>query len=127
MVQEILLVEDEDSLNRGISLKLSKEGYQVYSAATIKEGMELFKKNKIDLIICDIGLPDGSGIDFCREIRNKNSHILFLFLTALDIEMDIVNGYDAGADDYITKPFSLMILISKVNAMMRRTVKKRNK
>jgi two-component system response regulator VicR len=121
MQQHILLVEDEDSLNRGISLKLSKEGYLVHSAFSVREATLLFEAHPIELIICDVGLPDGSGIDFCRRIREQGNKVLFLFLTALDTELDIVNGYDAGADDYITKPFSLMVFTSKVNAMMRRT------
>ena len=75
------------------------------------------------MIISDISLPDGDGISFCREIR-KTSNVYLIFLTALNQEVDIVNGYDYGADDYITKPFSLMILLSKVNALMRRVEKK---
>lgn len=119
MTQEILLVEDEASLNRGISLKLSKEGYKVHSADCIREARRIFREQNVSLIICDIGLPDGSGLDFCAEIRRESS-VLFLFLTALDTEIDMVSGYEAGADDYITKPFSLMVLISKVNAIMKR-------
>lgn len=119
MTREILLVEDEASLNRAISLKLQKEGYTVHSADCIGAARPLFQKNNISLIICDIGLPDGSGLDFCAEIR-RISNVLFLFLTALDTEIDMVNGYEAGADDYIAKPFSLMVLISKVNAIMKR-------
>lgn len=119
MNQEVLLVEDDASLNRGISLKLSREGYTVHSADCIQKARTLFGENNIALIICDIGLPDGSGLDFCTEIRKKSS-VLFLFLTALDTEIDMVSGYEAGADDYITKPFSLMVLISKVHAIMKR-------
>lgn len=122
MTKEILLVEDEESINRGISLKLTKEGYKVYSAETIEKATEIFDlyQNTLSLIICDVGLPDGSGFEFCQKVRNK-SDVLFLFLTALDTEIDIISGYDMGADDYITKPFSLMVLISKVNALVRRT------
>lgn len=126
MTQEILLVEDDASLNRGISLKLSKEGYTVRSADCIRNARQLFRKNPISLIICDIGLPDGSGLDFCAEIR-RESNVLFLFLTAMDTEIDMVSGYEAGADDYITKPFSLMVLISKVNAIMKRYPKEQKK
>lgn len=121
MVSEILLVEDDDSLNRAISLKLSKEGYNVHCASNIKEAYELFELHNVTLIICDICLPDGNGLDFCRNIR-KNSIAIFLFLTAMDSEADIINGYECGADDYITKPFSLSILVSKVNAIMKRYV-----
>lgn len=120
MKNTILLVEDEETLSRGISLKLTKEGYQVQVAGNIKKAWELFNQQQFALIICDIGLPDGSGLDFCRKVREK-SQVLFLFLTALDTELDIVNGYDAGCDDYLTKPFSLLVLISKVGAMMRRS------
>lgn len=119
MNQEILLVEDDASLNRGISLKLSKEGYTVHSADCLRRARQLFRENSVSLIICDIGLPDGSGLDFCTEIRRESS-VLFLFLTAMDTEIDMICGYEAGADDYITKPFSLMVLISKVNAIMKR-------
>lgn len=85
-MKNILLIEDEDNLNRGISLKLQKEGYTVFSAATVAEGLSLFQANTIDLVICDIGLPDGSGLDLCASIRQK-SDVLFLFLTALDTEV----------------------------------------
>lgn len=118
-MNQILLLEDEENLNRGISLKLEREGYQVLSATGIEQGMQMFKANKVDLIICDIMLGDGSGLDFCREIR-KISHVHFIFLTAMDQEMDVVMGYESGADDYMVKPFSLAILISKVNAIFKR-------
>ena len=121
-MKRILLLEDDRALNRGISLKLEKEGYEVLSAFSVKEAEEQFQKGKLDLIISDITLPDGNGMDFCREVR-KRSDVYIIFLTALDQEVDIVNGYDCGADDYITKPFSLLVLISKVNACMRRTEK----
>ena len=115
----ILLLEDDKSLNRGISFKLKKEGYNVCTAFNIKEAKDVFENNKVDLIISDVGLPDGSGFDFCEEIR-KISNVHIKMLTALDQEIEIVAGYDIGADDYITKPFSLIVLISKVNAFMRR-------
>ena len=116
---KILLLEDDESLRRGISLKLEKEGYEVLSAGGISEAERLFEENDIVLIISDIAVTDGNGLEFCRDVRKK-SRVYIIFLTALDQEVDIVNGYDAGADDYITKPFSLMVLISKVNALMRR-------
>ena len=115
-MQKILLLEDDRNLNRGISLKLEKEGYQVFSAFSAKE---LFDAAGPDLIISDVNLPDKSGLDFCREIRKK-SQVYLIFLTALDSEVDMVNAYDLGADDYITKPFSLLVLVSKVHALMRR-------
>lgn len=118
-MQEILLVEDNESLNRGITLSLQNAGYQVSSAFTLSQGREFWQNKEFSLVICDITLPDGSGLDLGREVRESSSTYL-LYLTALDGESDIVNGYAAGADDYITKPFSLMVLVSKVQALMRR-------
>lgn len=115
----ILLLEDDENLNRGISLKLSKEGYEIVSAYSIKEAEKLFAEHAVDMVISDITLPDGNGLDFGKRVR-KQSDVYLLYLTALDQEIDIVNGYDTGADDYITKPFSVQILTSKVNALMRR-------
>lgn len=119
MMRTILLLEDDENLNRGISLKLKKEGYHVLSAYTIREAKVLFEREDIDLIISDITLPDGNGLDFGKDVREK-SNVYFIYLTAMDQEIDIVNGYDMGADDYITKPFSVNVLISKVNALIRR-------
>ena len=119
MMQEILLVEDDKALNRGITLTLQKAGYKVTSAFTLSEAEACFDTNKFALVISDITLPDGSGLEFGRKVRQAGNTYL-IYLTALDTEADIVNGYDTGADDYITKPFSLMVLVSKVNALMRR-------
>ncbi|MBM6686510.1 response regulator transcription factor [Faecalicatena contorta] len=118
-MKSILLVEDDKSLNQGITLKLKKEGYRVSSAFSLEEAEELFASAAWDLLICDVGLPDGSGLDFCRRVRQV-SDVFILFLTALDSEIDMVTAYDLGADDYMTKPFSLMVLVSKVHAFMRR-------
>lgn len=118
--REILLIEDDDSLNRAVGLKLVKEGYTVYAASSVKEAERLYQAHAVSVIICDIGLPDGSGLDFCMAVRQNSGKVLFLFLTALDTEADMLNGYEAGADDYITKPFSMAVLVSKVNAMMKR-------
>lgn len=118
-MQKILLLEDDRNLNQGISLKLKKEGYEVYSAFSVGEAEALFDAVRPDLIISDVNLPDKSGLDFCADIR-KRSNVYLFFLTALDSEIDMVNAYDLGADDYVTKPFSLMVLVSKVHAVMRR-------
>lgn len=118
-MNHILLLEDDENLNRGISLKLGKEGYRVLSAYTIREAKAIFEKEAIDLVISDITLPDGNGLDFGKLVREKSNAGLF-YLTAMDQEIDIVNGYDTGADDYVTKPFSVNILMSKVGAFMRR-------
>ena len=117
----ILLLEDDKSLNRGISFKLKKEGYNVCTAFNIKEAKDVFENNKVDLIISDVGLPDGSGFDFCEEIR-KISNVHIIMLTALDQEIDIVAGYDIGADDYITKPFNPLELVARVKSNLRRYI-----
>lgn len=118
-MQEILLLEDDEALNRGITLTLQKAGYQVTPSFTLSEAEACFSRNAYALVISDITLPDGSGLDFGRRVREAGSTYL-IYLTALDSEADMVNGYDTGADDYITKPFSLMVLVSKVNALMKR-------
>ncbi len=118
-MQEILLLEDDEALNRGITLTLQKAGYKVVYAYSLGQAEEYFQKSAFALVISDITLPDGTGLDFGRRIREAGNTYL-IYLTALDTEADIVNGYDTGADDYITKPFSLMVLVSKVNALMRR-------
>ncbi|OFI01381.1 transcriptional regulatory protein YycF [Clostridium acetireducens DSM 10703] len=125
-MKKILLVEDNESLNRGISFKLSREGMKVFCAKNIKEAKDILDKEQIHLILLDVGLPDGNGFDFCKEIRKK-SDVLIIFLTACDEEVDIVTGLDMGGDDYITKPFSLMILLSKINALFRRNLKDKEK
>ena len=125
-MKSILLVEDDESLNQGITLKLKKEGYRVSSAFSLEEAEELFDSAAWDLLICDVGLPDGSGLDFCRRVR-RVSDVYILFLTALDSEIDMVTAYDLGADDYMTKPFSLMVLRARIRALLRRTEKGQEK
>jgi DNA-binding response OmpR family regulator len=116
----IFLLEDDSSLQRGIELKLSKEGHEVVCADTIASTKQKIK-NKFDMAILDVNLPDGSGMDICRELRKQPSVPHILILTSNDTETDIVMGYEIGADDYMTKPFSLSVLLSKVNAVQRRT------
>ncbi len=113
---KILIVEDDHALNNGIAL--SFHGEDILQAFSIAEARSLFEES-IDLIILDINLPDGSGLDYCREVRKK-SKVAIIFLTANDMEVDIVAGLETGADDYITKPFSLMVLRARVNAILRR-------
>lgn len=115
----ILILEDEESVNRGISFSLQKEGYEVFCADKIGEAEQLFLENKPQLIICDINLPDGNGLDFIRWVRERSS-VHIICLTALDQELDQVMGYEAGADDYMVKPFSLSILLLKVAAFFKR-------
>ena len=118
-MKTILLLEDDENLNKGIALRLQREGYEVFQAFTVTQARELFREKEISLIISDISLPDGDGISFCREIR-KTSNVYLIFLTALNQEVDIVNGYDYGADDYITKPFNPLELVARVKSQLRR-------
>ncbi len=118
-MDSILLLEDEESVNRGIVFSLAKEGYTILSASNIKNAYKLFKEHNPSLIICDINLPDGNGLDFIKEIR-KSSDVHIICLTALDQEIDHVIGYEAGADDYIVKPFSLSVLTLKISAFFKK-------
>lgn len=119
ILRSILLLEDDESINRGVTFTLKKEGYLVFSCRTIAEAQKTFENHQIQLMICDITLPDGNGLEFVRKIRCQSSlHIIFL--TALDQEIDQVMGYESGADDYITKPFSLSVLKLKVSAYFKK-------
>lgn len=125
MIKNILLVEDDSSLNRAISLKLSNAGYKVHRASSMKEAFKIYDKERgiLSLIICDVGLPDGTGLEFCKAVRKQEEEgekVMFLFLTAMDTDEDMIKGYEAGGDDYVTKPFSLNVLTSKIKVMMKR-------
>lgn len=115
----ILIIEDDRILNRGVSFALKKEGYDILSAYTKLEGKQIILNNKIDFLLLDINLPDGNGIELCREIREKVSFPIVYF-TANDTEEDMVKGFESGCDDYIAKPFSVELLKHKISAMLRR-------
>jgi len=116
---KILLVEDDMTLAMGIEYSLKNEGFEVVCAATLKESRYKLKDEDIDLILLDVTLPDGSGYDLCREIREKETTPI-IFLTACDEEVNIVLGLDMGADDYLTKPVRVRELIARINAVGRR-------
>jgi len=120
MKKAILILEDDESLNRGIAFTFEKDGYDAVSAGSIKDGKRMLEQHRIDLIILDLGLPDGNGLDLCKEIRTY-SNVPIIMLTACDLETDEVSGLLSGADDYITKPFSLAVLRARVEALLRRT------
>ena len=119
-MNRILLLEDDLSLISGLSFALKKQGFEIENARTIKEAGEYWRKGRYALLILDVSLPDGCGFEFCKMVR-KESEVPIIFLTASDEEMDIIMGLDIGGDDYITKPFKLGVLISIVNALLRRT------
>ena len=120
MSARIMLVEDDAYLRDGLCELLEKEGYSVESACNCSEGRNIFNKSVFNLVILDVMLPDGNGLELCTEIRNQGSDVPILFLTACDEEFQIVRGLDAGADDYVTKPFRLLELLSRVRALLRR-------
>lgn len=119
--QYILILEDDEDLSEGICLSLQSPELTFVRCKTVAQAKQLLKERKYDLLILDINLPDGSGLDFCREIR-KTSRVPIALLTAKDMELDIVSGLESGADDYITKPFSLMVLRARIRALLRRNV-----
>ena len=119
-MNRILLLEDDLSLISGLSFALKKQGFETENARTIKEAGEYWRKGRYNLLILDVSLPDGCGFEFCKMVR-KESEVPIIFLTASDEEMNIIMGLDIGGDDYITKPFKLGVLVSRVNALLRRT------
>ncbi|VYU64795.1 response regulator [Clostridium tertium] len=115
----ILIVEDDKILNKGVAFALKKEGYEVVSAYSKNEGKQIILKDKIDFLLLDINLPDGNGLDLCREVRDR-ANIPIVFFTANDTEEDMVKGFETGCDDYIAKPFSVELLRHKINAILKR-------
>ncbi|MBP3560256.1 MAG: response regulator transcription factor [Clostridia bacterium] len=121
MSVKILVIEDDAFLRDGLCEMLKKEGYNVVTAGTIDDAKECFLKEHFNLVILDVMLPDGNGFDMCAFIRSKNENVPILFLTACDDEVQVVRGLDAGADDYVTKPFKLLELLSRIRALLRRS------
>ena len=118
-MERILIAEDDTALRNGIALALKQEGRQVDVCPDLNSARAFLAAQEVDLLLLDINLPDGSGLDFCRELR-QHSSLPVLFLTANDTELDEVMGLEAGGDDYITKPFSLAVLRARVDAALRR-------
>ncbi len=119
-MKRILFIEDDISLINGLVFALKNHGYETDIARTKKEAENIWKEESYDLVILDVSLPDGSGYDICRNIR-EISKVPVLFLTAADEETDITMGLDIGGDDYITKPFKLAVFMSRINALIRRS------
>ncbi|MCI8781104.1 MAG: response regulator transcription factor [Lachnospiraceae bacterium] len=114
----ILLIEDDLGLNKGLAFDLENEGYNVYTAASIKEGNNLFSTKKIGLVITDGNLPDGDGFAFCKNIKYEYK-IPVIILTVRNMVNDELAGFEAGADDYITKPFQLSVLYKRIQVALR--------
>lgn len=118
-MKKILLVEDNETIILGLQYSLQQERFEVLVAKSIEQAKEKIEHSKIDLIVLDVSLPDGNGFELCKEIKKKMD-IPIIFLTAKDEEDDIISGLDLGADDYITKPFRVRELISRINTIIRR-------
>lgn len=118
--KKILVVEDEEKILEVVTSLMEKQGYEVYQAEDGKEALEIFNNNEISLIILDLMLPDISGEEICMKIREK-SRVPIIMLTAKIDEVNLLRGLDIGADDYITKPFSLMELVARVKVILRRS------
>ena len=122
MSQRILIIEDEPDIRKTLEYNISREGYKVVSASSLSEGKEQINSSDFSLILLDLMLPDGSGLNLCREIKSDKdkSPTPIIILTAKDDEVDKVVGFELGADDYVTKPFSVRELILRIKAILKR-------
>lgn len=121
MEQTILLLEDDADLIDGLTYSLQREGYAVDVAQTIKTAYACLQEKTYNLLLLDVTLPDGNGMDVCRFVREHDKQVPIIFLTAMDEEVNVIRGLDGGADDYITKPFKLGELCSRIRALLRRS------
>ena len=121
-MSRILLLEDDEALGRGICMALETPNCTVTHCSTRLQAIKILQGVVFDLLILDINLPDGSGLELLRTLRQNGTSTPAILLTANDLELDEVTGLEAGADDYITKPFSLAVLRARVNAQLRRSV-----
>jgi len=119
---KILLVEDDSALRSALEELLSREGYDVVKTSSVRSAKAEMNSD-IDLIMLDVGLPDGDGVSLCRQWRSEGVLMPILFLTAKDEELDVVRGLDAGGNDYVTKPFRMQELLSRIRALLRRNQK----
>lgn len=119
---QILIVEDDMALNHGITIALKSPEYSFIQVDTLEKANYYFEREEVDLILLDINLPDGTGLEFLKKVKNSKETPVIL-ITANDLELDIVTGLELGAEDYITKPFSLMVLRARVHAQIRRIQK----
>ena len=119
-MSKILLVEDDLPLSTGLCFELDTSGYLTVAAYHCQKALKLVKTDHFDLAILDVNLPDGDGFELCRKIKKEQPTLPVIFLTAKDLEQDVLKGFDLGADDYITKPFHIQILKRRVEVALRR-------
>lgn len=120
----LLVVEDDVELNQTVSEVLSGEGYRVLRAHSCREAQRLADSHTFDLAVLDVNLPDGDGFSLCKWLKGRQ-HVSVLFLSARDLEEDVLEGYELGADDYVTKPFSIKILLKKISVILAREPEKK--
>ena len=127
MSHNILIIEDEPDIRKTLEYNISREGYKVVCASSLSKGKEHINSSDFSLILLDLMLPDGSGLDLCREIKSDKdkSSTPIIILTAKDDEVDKVVGFELGADDYVTKPFSVRELILRIKAVLKRGAEKK--
>lgn len=119
-MERILVVEDDLALNAGLCFELDAAGYASVPAYNSRKAQYLTATEAFSLVLLDVNLPDGNGFDLCRDIKAEHPELPVVFLTANDLEKDVLNGLDLGAEDYITKPFSTNVLIKKIGILLRR-------
>jgi len=119
----ILVVEDDQLLNKTLSYNLSAVGYSVDGAMSKAVAIRFLEKQDYDLIVLDVNLPDGNGFDFCREVKERRPDTAVIFLTANDMESDMLKGYELGAEDYVTKPFPMSVFQKKLSVVLGRLAK----
>ena len=119
---KILLVEDDTALRGALEELLCREGYDVIKSSNVSSARSAMN-SEVDLVMLDVGLPDGDGVSLCRQWRDEGVQTPILFLTAKDEELDVVRGMDAGGNDYVTKPFRMQELLSRIRALLRRNQK----
>ena len=119
---KILIIEDDETIRQGLKFYLEQENFNIIDTDCAKKAIELIENNMdLNMILLDINLPDKNGFDLFQEIKNIKD-VPIIFLTANDLEVSVVRGLDMGADDYLSKPFGVMELVSRVKALLRRTM-----
>lgn len=117
---KILVIEDDLALNAGLCFELDSSGYLTVAAYNCQKARKFLECDRFDLVILDVNLPDGNGFDLCREVKALYPKLPVIFLTANDLEQDVLGGFDLGAEDYVTKPFNMKILLRRVEVALRR-------
>jgi DNA-binding response OmpR family regulator len=125
-MSSILVVEDDANLRLTLQDNLEREAHQVKSAATVAEAWSRLDAERFDVVVLDLMLPDGDGYSVCKKIREKKIPVRVLMLTARSLEEDLVRGFDAGADDYVAKPYRLRELLARISALARRSAAERD-